>query len=117
MKSQDPPGYCTPGYDSFLSCLVPRMDQWETSYGLRAGLQNAASGLYEAFAVFLMEFRLDAFVDEEFQKRLIRDVAFVCQGLELIEQGFWQTERDGLGRRFQARENHWPAFGVVDILR
>ena len=63
-----------------------------------------------------MEFRLDAFVDEEFQERLIRDVSLIRQRLELIQERFRQTERDGLGRRFQAGEDHWPAFGVVDIL-
>jgi hypothetical protein len=39
-----------------------------------------------------MEFCLDAFEDEEFEERLIRDVAFVCQGLELLQQGFRQTQ-------------------------
>ena len=64
-----------------------------------------------------MQLGLDAFEHEELEQCLIRDVAFVGDRLELIQEGFRQTKRDRLGGRLQPGEHHLTALGVVDILR
>lgn len=69
------------------------------------------------FGGFVMQLGLDAFEDEELEKSLVRDVAFIRDRLELIQKRFRQAERDRLGGWLQAREHHPTALGVVDILR
>ena len=64
-----------------------------------------------------MQLSLDAFEHEELEQCLIRDVAFVRDRFELIQEGFRQTKRDRLGGRLQPGKHHPTTLGVVDILR
>src|SRR6185437_10594979 len=50
------------------------------------------------------KFSLHTFKHKQLQEGLIRYVALVGQGLELVEQRLGQTEGNGFRRRFQARE-------------
>lgn len=64
-----------------------------------------------------MQLGLDAFEHEELEQCLIRDVAFVRDRLELIQEGFRQTKGDRLGGGLQPGKYHPTTLGIVDILR
>lgn len=64
-----------------------------------------------------MQLSLDAFEHEELEQCLIRDVTFVRDRLELIQEGFRQTKGDRLGGRLQPGKHHPTTLGVVDVLR
>lgn len=64
-----------------------------------------------------MQLSLDAFEHEELEQCLIRDVAFVRDCLELIQERFWHPKGDRLGGRLQSGKHHPTTLGVVDLLR
>ena len=83
----------------------------------RTTLADFINSRLRSFGGFVMQLGLNAFKHKELEQCLIRNVAFVCDCLELIQEGFWQAERNCLGGRLQPGKHHPTTLGVVDILR
>src|SRR5712691_2922662 len=65
----------------------------------------------------LREFTFESFSQELLEQRLIRNIAFVRQDLEMADHRLRQPQRDGAERGTKVRKGATPSGSPVDVVR
>ena len=68
---------------------------------------------YQTISLFMPQLFLYPFRYKNFQERLIMDITFVRQKLQILNQRFWQTDRDSSSGWFQI--GHVDLCGLVPV--